>query len=497
MSRLVHTLLERAEHDGDRLALATDGVSLTWAELAARVRGTAARLADEGVTAGDRIVLAASTSPAFVAGYFATHLLGAIALPVDPRIPAGRLGRIADAVDPRAIFLARALELPGRAVRDVEELGRAEDASADVPGAALAPGAGDPEDTADVLFTSGTTGQPKGVVLSHRAIGAAARNINAYLRNGKDDVEVLPLPLSHSFGLGRLRCEVLAGGAIVLVDGFTAAGKLFEAMRQHRATGFTFVPAGLAVLLRTTGDTLGEFADTLRWVEIGSAAMPPEHKDQLMRLLPRTRICMHYGLTEASRSAFVEFHEAKAAGRLHSIGKATPGVAIRVVDATGAERPTGERGRLVLKADTTLSGYWRDEDATREAHVDGWLITGDVGHADADGWLYLDAREKDLINVGGREVSPVEIERILEEHETVAEAACVGVPDPQGITGSVVKAFLVAKPGVDPPPKPVVLAKHLRGRIEPYKMPVAFVWVEALPRTESGKLQRAVLAERS
>ena len=493
--RLVHTLLERAETDGHRLALATHDATLTWAELGARVRGTAARLADEGVTAGDRLVLAASTSPAFVAGYFATHLLGAVALPVDPRIPADRLGRIADAVDPRAIFLARSLELPGRPVRDIEELGRPEEAADDAPATALAAGAGDPEDVADVLFTSGTTGKPKGVVLSHRAIQAAARNINAYLRNGRNDVEVVPLPLSHSFGLGRLRCEALAGGAIVLVDGFTAAGKLFEAMREHAATGFTFVPAGLAVLLKTTGDTLGEFADQLKWVEIGSAAMPPEHKDRLMELLPRTRLCMHYGLTEASRSAFVEFHEAKASGRLHSIGRATPGVSIRVVDAQGTEQPSGERGRIILRADTMMSGYWEDEEATREAHVDGWLVTGDIGHADEDGWLYLDAREKDLINVGGREVSPVEIERILEEHDLVAEAACVGVPDPQGITGSAVKAFLVAAPGVKPPPRPVVMAKHLRGRIEPYKMPIAFEWVDVLPRTSSGKLQRNRLVE--
>jgi len=149
-----------------------------------------------------------------------------------------------------------------------------------------------------------------------------------------------------------------------------------------------------------------------------------------------------------------------------------------------------------VKSRAAMSGYWNDPEMTAAAFVDGeWLVTGDVGRTDEDGYLYLEAREKDLINVGGREVSPVEIERILEEHEAVAACACVGIPDPQGITGSAVKAFLVAvTPGETP--KPIELVKLLRGRIEPYKMPVAFEWIDDLPRTESGKLQRGLLAAR-
>jgi acyl-CoA synthetase (AMP-forming)/AMP-acid ligase II len=488
--RLVQTLLRRAAAEPGRLALAAGDEELTWGELGARVRGTARRLAADGVGPGDRVVLAASTSAAFVCGYFATHLLRAIALPVDPRIPAGRLGYIADQVEPKAIHLARSLELPGRTVRDIEELGRAEDAWRDETPDETADA--DPEDVADVLFTSGTTGRPKGVILSHRAIRSAAANINAFIGNGPDDREVVPLPLSHSFGLGRLRCQVLAGGAIVLFDGFTAAGALLETIRSRNATGFVFVPAGLAVLFRTTGDALGELADTLKWVEIGSAAMPGEDKRRLMRLLPRTRLCMHYGLTEASRSAFTELH---AAGeRLASIGRPTPGVEIRVVDGAGRPVPDGTRGRLVVRSRACMSGYWNDPQATAAAFVDDFLVTGDVGRREGDGYLYLEAREKDLINVGGREVSPVEIERILEEHEAVAACACVGIPDPQGITGSAVKAYLVPVSKDAPPPKPIELVKLLRGRIEPYKMPVAFEWIDDLPRTSSGKLQRGLLA---
>ncbi|MFN8179983.1 MAG: class I adenylate-forming enzyme family protein [bacterium] len=488
MTSLVGLLHERARRDGDRLAIVGESATLSWAELSRGVRVAAARLAAHGVIRGDRVILAASSSPAFVCGYFAVHHLGAVALPVDPRIPAERLGDIAERTSPRAIFLARAIDV-GRPTSDVEELGAA---GAPATGEAEAgdPVTRSPEDTADILFTSGTTGRPKGVVLSHRAIGAAARNINAFLRNGPDDREVVPLPLSHSFGLGRLRCEVLAGGTIILVDGFTAAGKLFAAMEEWRATGFSFVPAGLAILFQTTGDRLGDFAETLRWVEVGSAAMPRPHKERLMQLLPRTRLCMHYGLTEASRSAFIEFHESKAT--LDAIGRATPGIEIRVVDEKGTERPAGERGKIVVRGETLMTGYWEDPELTRATFLGDWLVSGDLGRRDADGTLYLEGREKDMINVGGREVSPVEIERILEELPQVLECACAGIPDPQGITGFAVKAFLVAKPGTAPVP-PKALAKHLRGRVEPYKMPAAFEWIDAIPRTSNGKVQRSRL----
>lgn len=496
MTWLVRTLLERGIAQPSQPAVAVDETVLTWRDLATRVRGAAEHLSSLGVSKGDRVVLSATTSPTFIIGYFATHLVGGVAVPVDPRIPASRLDFVANAVMPSAIFTARSASLSNHACRDFEELDQASIAlSSSSAGQDLA---SDPneESAADILFTSGTTGRPKGVVLSHRSIFAAAQQINTFIGNTSEDREVIPLPLSHSFGLGRMRCQILAGGLMVLVDGFSAAGSLFQAMRRFEATGLSFVPAALGVLFKTTGNRLGEFADTLSWIEMGSAAMSPEDKSRLMALLPDTRLCMHYGLTEASRSAFIELHEAKAADRLESVGRPAPGVQLRVADKTGASVPQGERGRILVKASTLMSSYWRDDSSTAAAFQDDWLISGDVGHFDDGGWLYLDAREKDLVNVGGREVSPKEIELILEELDNVAACACVGVPDPQGITGSAIKAYLVPGQRDDPPPKPVMLAKHLRGRIEPYKMPVAFEWVDDLPRTASGKLHRAALAAR-
>lgn len=484
---LIGRLLAHAEADPQRRALVVEDQQVTYGQLLQRVAQAAQILRSRGVEAGDRVVLAASATPSFVYGYLACHYLGAIAAPVDPKIAPQRLGYIAEKARPKAIYLARPPRRSTLNWHPVEEL------SEDGRISELEPVTATAAQAADLLFTSGTTGEPKGVVLSHGAILAAAEYINAFLGNTADDREVLPLPLSHSFGLGRLRCNLLAGGTLIIVDGFGSPGRLLGALADWDATGFACVPAGFAVLFKTSGRKLGEFSKTLRYIEIGSAAMPLEHKRLLMTLLPDTRICMHYGLTEASRSAFIEFHE--AGDRLESIGKPSLGVELRIVDKKGCDSAPGKAGRIIIKSSALMTGYWEDPAATREAFLGEYLITGDIGHRDEKGYLFLDAREKELINVGGREVSPGEIEALLDTHPAVAASACIGIPDLQELTGMAVKAFLVARPGVDLPSS-AQLAKHLRGKIELYKMPRSFEWIEELPRTASGKLQRTRLAER-
>jgi long-chain acyl-CoA synthetase len=489
MMTLVRILYQHAQAQPTGLALVSEDDVVSWAELADRIRRAAVLLQSIGVRKGDRVMLAASSTTAFVSGYFATHHIGAVALPIDPRSPATRLEDIARRAEPRAVFLARPARVADFPVFDIEAL-RDSDTTSHIAGE---PVAHDPDDIADILFTSGTTGRPKGVMLSHGAIVAAARNINAFVGNAPGDREVAPLPLSHSFGLGRLRCQVLAGGSLLLVNGFGMPGRLFNMMERYEASGLSSVPAGFEVILRTTGDRLADFAERLRWVEIGSAAMPLPRKQQLMQLLPKTRLCMHYGLTEASRSAFIEFHT--AGEHLDTIGQATPGVGIRVVDDRWQDVPTGVRGQLAIQGPTLMTGYWRDDAMTDSVLVDGWLATGDVGRRNTDGWLTLDGREKDMINVGGREVCPTEVERVLEELPEISACACVGIPDPQGIAGHVVKAFLVASPGAQLPTR-AELAKYLSGHLEPYKQPNDFEWIDDIPRTFNGKVQRGVLAAR-
>lgn len=470
----------------EKTALISGDQSITYGELLGNVNAAAAMLSEAGVARGDYVMLSASNSPAFVHAYLGCHLLGAAAVPVGPKTPRPRIDFIQETIDPKAVFLS---DPDGSSGAESIERFRTFDGVTAVDSPSP-----DPDQTADVLFTTGTTGKPKGVVLTHRNLVAAATNINAFIGNTDEDIEVVPIPLSHSFGLGRLRCALVAGGAVVLTEGFLFPAKIFQALSDWKATGLIAVPAGFALLFRLSGDKLGEYAEQLRYIEIGSAPMPQPDKERLMRLLPSTRICMHYGLTEASRSAFIEFHE--SSDKLGTIGKASPNVSITIRDERGDELPTGETGELCVRGGMVMRAYWDAPEETRKAHWRDWLRTGDLAYVDDEGYLYLTGRAKDMINVGGVKVAPREVEEILRKHALIEDAACVGIPDPQGLAGEAVKAFLVpagAPPPGDPPAQELV--ELVRQHLEAAAVPVAFEWVDAIPKTSSGKVQRRRLLE--
>ena len=485
---LVKTVADHAAATPDKPALIAGGKALSYGDLWRRIAAAGEYLHGLGVRSGDRVVLSArASSPSFVCGYLATHLIGGVAVLVDPQTPATRLAYIRRRVEPHSIFLVKGAGEASPAPRSIEELEHPDfGARTEFSGPSL-------DAAADILFTSGTTGDPKGVVLTHRNICSAALNINTFIRNGAEDREVVPLPLSHSFGLGRLRYNLFANGTVILVNGLAFPGQICLAIERWGATGLSSVPAGFGLLLHLSNDRLSRYADQLRYIEIGSAPMPIEHKRALMRLLPNTRICMHYGLTEASRAAFIEFHE--SAGSLDSIGRAAPNVEIRIVgNDPDTELPPLEHGRIVVRGDMVMSRYWKDPERQNEMLRGAWLFTGDFGYRDAEGYLYLVAREKELINVGGRKVAPSEIENALLMHEAIYECACVGTPDPRQITGEVVTAFVVPRDGSPAVPSAKALRDFLRDYLEPYKIPAAFYWVDAIPKTLSGKVQRALLA---
>ncbi len=469
-----------------RTALVCGERTLSYAALEQGVSRRAAFLAAEcGVAAGERAVLLAESSDGFVATYLAVHSLGAVCVPLDPHVPPARLARLVQRLEPRVVVSAAPLDdaLPMQVRFD--EL--AEGAAAPKPAVEVRP-----EQHADILFTTGTTSESKGVVLGHGALAAACEHINRFVGTGAEAVEVLPLSLGHSFGLGRMRCVLSQGATLVLVPGFVNTARVARALADHRATGFASVPTGIAILLGE-GDLLGRFAQQLDYMEIGSSPMPLEHKRRLMELLPSTRLCMHYGLTEASRSAFLEFHSDR--DHLDSIGRPSPGVELRVVDDAGATAAPGATGQLEVRGEHLMAGYWGAPELSARTLRNGWLRTGDLGRAGTDGYYYLEARADDVINVGGRKVLPHEIEEILGEHPAIAECACAGLPDPQGLSGEMIAVWLV--PAREGPDRPAFseLATLVRRKLEPYKTPRKFFWTDRIPRSAAGKVLRRRLRE--
>lgn len=485
MHPLVEQLGAHAAQLPDKRAIIAGATSLSYGQLWSCIQRAARWLQEQGTEPGARVVWSSEPGdPWFAVGYFATHLLGAIAVPVDSKIAPANRQTVLDQSDATLVVLDAAFR-SFRAVMSAHDGSDTHDALRSE--ARL-------DDLADVLFTSGSTGRPKGVALTHANICAAARNINQFIGNTAQDVEVVTVPLSHSFGLGRMRCVLAMGGTLVLVPGLTFPALTFNALTTHRAAGLACVPAGAALLLKWGAERLGACADHLRYMELGSAPMPREDKHRLMSLLPRTRICMHYGLTEASRSAFIEFHA--DAHRIDSIGRPTPNVTIRIGSADAPTLPPDTVGTMFVKADTVMQGYWRDPQRTAEVlSEDGWLNTGDLGYADADGYLHLVGRGEDVINVGGRKVYPATVESAAQAFAGVLEAGCVG--EVRDVVGQTPVLYVVAAHDVAATLDLTALQRFLATRLEHYAVPTRIELVTELPKTSSGKVQRSVLRQRA
>ena len=427
---------------------------------------------------GDRIIVSASKNIEFVYTYFGAHIAGMICVPIDPETNETRLKRIVDVAKPKLIVG----ELRNHGEYEVVPFGeckneRIEELNFKFPAE---------DDVADLLFTTGTTGLPKGVALTFANQMAAAENSNTFIGNTADDVEMLALPISHSFGLGRLRCVFAKGATLVLLGSFASMKKFYGEMERCHVTGFGMVPASWAYIQKMSGEKIGQFADQLKYIEIGSAFMPIENKQKLMDLLPKTHICMHYGLTEASRSAFISFHDDTE--HLMSAGKASPNTEIVVFSEQGEPVGYQEDGEICVKGAHVCSDYWgmSKEDFKKDFFSD-YFRTGDWGHIDEEGYIYLVSRKKEIINVGGKKVSPMEVEEHLNEIDGIAESACVGIHD--DVLGEVVKAFCVCTKEVDFEEVKKILFK----KIETYKIPVYFEKIKELPKTQNGKIQRLAL----
>lgn len=466
----------------DNIALIAADQQVTYAQLWERCLLAASNVrSNYGLNQGDRVILAASANIDFIYVYFGIHIAGGVCVPIDPDTNQTRYELICKSTQPVCTmgFLHKVKDYPVVPLNDVQTLSvQLVDYSQP-----------DEEQIADILFTTGTTGSPKGVALNYRNIAAAALNINTFIQNTVEDVELLALPVSHSFGLGRVRCVLSKGGSLVLLGTFASMKKFFGQMEQYHCTGFGMVPAGWGYIKKMSGRKIGQFADQLKYIEIGSSFMSIEDKELLCELLPNTRICMHYGLTEASRSAFMEFHSEH--DKLNTAGKASPNVEVKIFDAEGHEQPVGAEGEVCVKGEHVTCSYWNETpERFAKDFFNGYFRTGDAGCLDEEGYIHLKSRIKEMINVGGKKVSPMEVEDILNTIPGIEDSACVAMPDPEGVMGELVKAFIVCK---DESLTDAAILEALKPQLEVYKLPAVIARVDAIPKTASGKVQRLKL----
>jgi len=349
-------------------------------------------------------------------------------------------------------------------------------------------------DLAMLVYTSGSTGFPKGVMMTHQNVAAAATSITTYLENTEDDVILNVLPISFDYGLYQVLMAVKVGARLILEKSFAFPAQILNRVREEAATGLPLVPTMAAIILQMKDIRPGDYP-SLRYLTNTAAALPPAHIERLRQLFPTTTVYSMYGLTECKRCTWLP--PAELDRRPGSVGIAIPGTEAYVVGEDGERLPAGETGELVIRGPHVMKGYWENPDATAKALKPGpwpWepvLYTGDLFRTDADGFLYFVGRKDDIIKTKGEKVSPKEVENVLYQLGGIREAAVIGLPDP--VLGAAITAVVALEPGSNLTEGEVV--RHCARHLEDFMVPRRVIVRDALPKTDSGKISRRLVAE--
>lgn len=509
MTGLVHAFLEEgAARTPDALAIIEPARTATYEELNRLANRFAHLFCANGVTPGDRVVIALENSVDMVAAYLGAMKAGAVAVPLAPGPRNDRLPHAVADCSPRvavidaatarvfavagtAFDFAQAMEVPASPAPRVfvagNSLAPALDECADTsPGVPVSD-----TDLAAIIYTSGSTGEPRGVMLSHRNFVANARSIVSYLELTAGDRVMAVLPFSYVYGLSLLHTHLAVGGSVVIDNRFTFPNVVLDAMQQHRVTGFAGVPSSFALLLHRS--KLGEVAlPDLRYVTQAGGGMPAARIEEWLHRGPKAAFYVMYGATEAgARLSYLP--PSRLRDKLGSIGRPIPGVEIVVVNDQGEAAAPNDVGELVARGENISRGYWNRPDETAERFGPRGYRTGDLGYADDDGFLYLVGRQHDMIKVGAHRVGAKEIEDVLHEHPAVHEAAVVGAP--HELLGEVPIAF-VAVHGA--PLDPQLLRAFCATRLAAYKVPARVDVLTELPKLSAvGKIDKRKLRDRA
>ncbi len=473
----------------DRLALVVGGATRTHAELQERATRLATVLAGAGVGHGDRVALLLHNGLEFVESLLACHHLGAVAVPVNFRLARDEITYILR--DSGAVALISGLPTDG--LPDAGLL--LEVASSYDERVAAAARHAEPaplveDDPALMCYTSGTTGRPKGAILTHRGLVASTLSWIHEMRAGPKDVWLSGQPLFHIGGINGL-LPFLALGATCIVTpstGFDPALAL-TLIEEHAVSMCIFVPTQWDVICRSERVTDMD-RKRLRVAMWGASPATRATLELMAATFPAADIVSAYGQTEMS-GATTLLKGVDATRKMGSVGKPMLGVELRVVDDELRDVKTGAVGEVVYRGPTVMARYHADREATEEAFAGDWFHSGDLARVDEDGYLWLVDRKKDLIVSGGENVYPAEVERVLCEHPTVADAAVVGVPHPRWVETPL--AFVV--PAGDAAIDGSELIAHCRDRLAGYKKPSAVIVVDELPRNAAGKVLKRRLRE--
>ncbi|MDR6998328.1 long-chain-fatty-acid--CoA ligase [Neobacillus niacini] len=482
----------------DSIAYIYKDKSVTYQEFSQLVDRVAAGLSAHGVGKGDGVALILGNSPEFIISYYGILRLGAFIVPINPLFTQGEIGYILENSQAKAVIAHVSVEPKLTEVRKQLEnlklviytetedqdwtwkhLTKASIHFYESPSI-------NQEDLAVILYTSGTTGKPKGVMLSHRNLASNADSISKLLELQNIDRVVAVLPMFHVFCMTICLNAPIACGATILIQPRFSPAEVVRTISDRKATVFAGVPTMYSFIYQLPEVTAGEFS-SIRVCISGGASIPIELLQKFQNKF-NVSILEGYGLSETA--PLVAINPLKGTRKPGSIGVNIPGVRSKVVNEEGIELPRGAVGELVVQGPNVMKGYLRMPEATSAAIMDGWFSTGDLATMDEEGYLYIVDRKKDIIIVGGYNVYPREVEEILYQHPSVVEAAVIGVPD--GEYGEIVKAYVVVK---DEKITLNDIIHFCEDKLVKYKLPSQVEFLEELPKNSTGKILRRELRQ--
>jgi acyl-CoA synthetase (AMP-forming)/AMP-acid ligase II len=502
-SSLIHHFLEQSANSfPDKTALIHENTRASYATINARANRLASWLINNGIKTGDRVVIILENSLEYVISYYGTLKAGAVAVPLSSDIKPGGLKPLLDELEPTILIssarferLLKAVDLYQFKVKylilrearlqwqesktplllwdEIISEGPVENQNLTV----------EKTDLASIIYTSGSTGKPKGVMLTHNNIVSNTKSICTYLNLTCKDKQMVVLPFFYVMGKSLLNTHFAVGGTVVINNKFAFPATVLKQMEAEQVTGFSGVPSTYTYLLHRS--PLADYKDrlgSLRYCTQAGGHMSMQTKKELRKILPEhTEIYIMYGATEASaRLAYLE--PDKFDKKIDSIGRAIPGVSIKIVDKNGSEVPTGRIGELLAAGDNIMTGYWKD---TTDSLDNNWYHTGDQAYEDEDGYLYITGRKDDMVKVGGHRINTREIEDVLMATGFVLETAVFGLPDK--LLGHKLVALVAPRKKENTETQ---ILCECAARLPKYKLPGLIKLVRSIPKKNSGKIDR-------
>lgn len=490
MLSLVERIMQFERDNYNAPAVMYKNEVLNYSRLAKKIKAAGALLKQYGVKKGERILLTAITSPCMVVAYLAIQYCGGIVVFVDVNSTAKSVYQIYCQTNAILVLTEKSKEKIGNIqnIMSIKKLCDNEESIQNIE--YVSP---NENDMAEILYTTGTTGKPKGVVHTYKSVNSIVMNTITGTGMVSDDGILIPLPLGHSLALRVLRAALFQGASIILQNGFAFVNDIETNQKKFTCTAMVAVPATMEMLYRKYGEKFSEVLGKFRYIEVGAGSLSTAQRKRFSKLLPDTIIYNTWGSSETGGVFFLNISDMRNKGdSLGTLGKPLPNIQIQVIDENGEviDSSYDTPGRMALKGNMIMHKYWNDPDLTKKTIKDGWIITNDIVYQDQEGYIYMLGRADDIVKVGGENVSTIEVETIAGQVDGVLECACIGVDDSDLLLGQSLVLFLVVSSSDFEEKK---LCDHLFNNFERYKVPKSFVLLEKIPQNKMGKIDRRKL----